>query len=64
MLPCKVQSLFMAPQGDVGISETPAGSSFSHPAKQEAVNHRNSGQNPAQQPFHGLLLRSTKSQTS
>jgi len=47
----------MAPQGDVGISETPAGSSFSHPAKQEIVNHRNAGQNPAaHQPAQGRLL--------
>lgn len=65
MFPCKVQSLFMAPQGDIGISKTPAGSSFSHPAKQETVNHRNAGQNPAvQQPFQGLLLESTDSQSS
>lgn len=37
MFPCKVQSLFMAPQGHVGIAKTPAGSSFSHPAEQETV---------------------------
>lgn len=64
MFPCKVQSLFMVPQGDIGISETPAGSSFSHPAKQETVNHRNAGQNPAAQQLFQGLLESTNSQAS
>lgn len=64
MFPCKVQSLFMAPQGDIGISQTPAGSSFSHPEKQEILNHRNAGQNPAAQPPAQGLLESADGQAS
>lgn len=57
MFPCKVQSLLMAPQGDVGISQTPAGSSFSHPAEQETVKPQKCWAKPSRAFWRALPAR-------